>query len=396
MSLYTSAPRERYTSPSMALILMSLAGFVGGIPASYAALVPQFAIMLGAPDWVLTASVMALPSILPLILFIPMGIIADNTGRRKELIITGFAVGILVHIALAYTSSWILFVPLRILTGFPFALGAVGGAVLASLVPPEKRGRYFALYSAFSMLLPGAIWMAVGGWLLKFVGSWTNLFLLCACAGTVPILCWLPIKAPRVKIPTRIGRKEFMEVFGNRAIMIVGCSLCLYLLGLQLIYSSYPVVLPLIHKATPEFTSLTFSVISFMMAFGTIIWGPVIDKWGPKTALLIGLSISVIATFAMIPLAHYLWPYIVLFWIANLGGIVGNPASMTVATKSVRTELYTLAINTVNMLVFMPGVISGFISGPLLFRYGLTTLVTISAIFELVALISMSFAPRTR
>lgn len=120
----------------------------------------------------------------------------------------------------------------------------------------------------------------------------------------------------------------------------------------------------------PRIVLALTAVAPALLGLGTFIWGRVIDRLGARRTLLVGLLGSAMAALAMLPFLTSLWVYVILFWITTVGGACGNPGSAVMATRVVRPELSTIAINMVFMCVTLSAVIGGFAAGPLMAGVG--------------------------
>jgi AAHS family benzoate transporter-like MFS transporter len=225
---------------------------------------------------------------------------------------------------------------------------------------------------------------ALSGYLVKVLGGSVGLYYLAAALAVLAILFLLPAKIPVIKSPTGISGKDIRGVIRHRAIIYTGITLMIYLIGWQSIYGSFSYVLVDFLSTPVELQSVFFAVISVMLGLGTFIWGPVIDKIGAKKTLFIALFISAAATFTMLPLLDSMWAYVLLFWLATLGGVCGGPGTSVIATKSVKPELTTIGLNMMFMFVMLPGIIGGFLAGPLIAGIGLFGMILVAAILELI------------
>jgi predicted MFS family arabinose efflux permease len=207
------------------------------------------------------------------------------------------------------------------------------------------------------------------------------------------ILFLIPAKVPVIKSPTGISRKDIGGVIRHRIIIYTGITLMIYLTGWQAIYGSFSYVLVDFLSTPVELQSIFFAVISVMLGLGTFIWGPVIDKIGAKKTLVVALFISAAATFVMLPLLSSMWAYVLLFWLATLGGVVGAPGASVIATKSVKPELTTIGLNMMFMFVMLPGIIGGFLAGPLIAGIGLFGMILVAAILELIGVVMLFGIP---
>ena len=355
------------------VVLVLLSAFVGTAAGTiYAPTIPLHAVELEAPSWIVTALPMGLPSIIGLIILLPVGILADRTGRRKGIILIAMAVTVVANLGLALSQSWVALSIWRIFSGLPFAFMSVYVVLVSFMFSEQKRGSAVALATGSAMLGMGGS-QALSGYLVKALGGYIGLYYLAAGLAVLAILFLLPAKIPVVKSPTGISGKDIGGVIGHRAILYTGITLMIYLIVL-VDFLSTPV----------ELQAVFFAVVSVMLGLGTFIWGPVIDKIGAKKTLFVALLISAAATFAMLPLLKNMWAYVLLFWLATLGGVCGSPGVSVVATKSVKPELTTIGINTMFLFVMMPGIIGGFLAGPLIAGIGLFGMILVAAIFELI------------
>lgn len=374
-------------------LVVAAAFLITGAGMIYAPVMPFHAQQLGAPAWVLTSVPMGLPSIMSLVLLLPIGIYSDKTGKRKEVLILAAILTLLANIGLAYAKSWVGLTLLRLLSGIPFAFLSLYGVLVSFMLPEEKRGMAMGLGLGGAMLGMG-FFQALSGSLLQALGGFSGLYLFSAALAGVGILCLLPVKAPAVKNPGATSLQGIGEVVTNKYILWTGFALCIYLIGWQMMYGSFPVVMGNVIKVPVNVQSLFFAIASLMLGFGTFFWGPVIDKVGAKGALLIGLLISAVATLGIIPLSSKMWPYVILFWIATLGGVAGNPGGSTIATRAVKIEQATMAMNTLFIFVTLPGVIGGAVSGPLLNSSGLNGMLIAATVLEFLGALLVLMIPK--
>jgi len=377
------------------VVLVLLSAFVGASSGTiYAPTIPLHAVELAAPSWIVTALPMGLPSIIGLIILLPMGILADRTGRRKEMILAAMAVTVVANLGLALSKSWVALSIWRIFSGLPFSFMSVYVVLVSFMFSEQRRGSAVALATGSGMLGMGAS-QALSGYLVKVLGGSVGLYYLAAALAVLAILFLLPAKIPVVKSPTGISGKDIRGVISHRAILYTGITLMIYLIGWQAIYGSFSYVLVDFLSTPVELQSVFFAIISVMLGLGTFIWGPVIDKIGAKKTLFIALLISAAATFTMLPLLNSMWAYVLLFWLATLGGVVGGPGASVIATKSVKPELTTIGLNMMFMFVMLPGIIGGFLAGPLIAGIGLFGMILVAAILELIGVGMLFGIPET-
>ncbi|MFN2215561.1 MAG: MFS transporter [Anaerolineales bacterium] len=101
----------------------------------------------------------------------PLGILSDKLGRRN-LILGGWFMYGLVYLGFAVSSTgWQIWTLFALYGVYYAATEGVAKALVADLVPPEKRGTAYGVYNAAigltvfpASLLAGFLWQGVGGW----------------------------------------------------------------------------------------------------------------------------------------------------------------------------------------------------------------------------------------
>ncbi|MBN1973213.1 MAG: MFS transporter [Sedimentisphaerales bacterium] len=371
------------------VVLVLLSAFVGSASGTlYASTISLHAEKLGAPHCIVTALPMGFPSIIGLIILLPVGILADRTGRRKQIVLAAMAVTIVANVGLAFSNSWITLSIWRIFSGLPFSFMPLYVVLVSFMFSEQKRGSAVSLASGSGMLGMG-VSQALSGYLENVMGGSVGLYYLAAVLAVLAFLFLLPVKIPVIKNPTGISGKNIGAVIQNKAIIYIGITLMIYLTGWYAIYGSFPVVQVNVFHTSGELVSVIFAVISVMLGLGTFIWGPVIDKIGAKKTLFIALSISASATFIMLPLLSSKWAYVLLFWLGTIGGVAGSPCASFFAIKIVKPELTTIGINMIFMFVMLAGIIGGFIAGPLIAGIELFGMILVAAILELIGVVML-------
>jgi MFS family permease len=106
------------------------------------------------------------------ILFAPVwGVVSDRLGRRRELVVLGFAMSALFYLAYGQIHSVQLLLGLRFLQGAASVMG--WSLVMASVVdrsPEVKRGRIMGLMGA-SLIFGVAMGAPFGGYLTRWAGA---------------------------------------------------------------------------------------------------------------------------------------------------------------------------------------------------------------------------------
>jgi MFS family permease len=384
-------PQQKYSVLPVVLLALSalLAGAGFGI---YAPTIVVHAIELGAPEAIATAMVMALPSILTVIILLPVAIIADKTGRRKEIVSIGLLFGIIFNALLAVASSWIELAVYRTISGIVFGLTSLYMAMAIFVTPERSRGTALAILGG-SMMLGMGVSQLFAGALLGLVGGYSGLYLVGAVLSLIALLLLLPVKVPRVQLPAMKG-SDIATAFKARGVYWTAIAILVYLTGWNLLYPSLPLVLSVIYKAPPEIYSLAMGVASVMLGIGTYIWGPVIDRLGARRSLIIAILLSAIVTYIMYLAFGSMWAYIILFWVITFLGVVGNPGTSYIASRSVKPELVSIAISVIFIALSLASIIGGFTAGALIASLGLGTTILVAATIELIGGLLMFGLPK--
>jgi len=121
----------------------------------------------GADEFILGAMVTGM-ALIPLVLGIPLGGLADKVGRKKVLYLT-IPLFWASNLLLIWAPSPGFLIAAGVLQGFLFTGLVITGAMTFELVPPEQMGRWIGIMRFFSMLLAagsafiaGAIWDSFG------------------------------------------------------------------------------------------------------------------------------------------------------------------------------------------------------------------------------------------
>jgi len=374
-------------------ILVTLAAFFSGVAFGvYMPIIPLHAASLGAPEWVVTAVVMALPSILALVVMMPAAIYADKTGRRKEILLLALALAFVFNILLGFARTWQELAVYRTISGVVFGLMSVFMAIGALISPPERRGTILAILGGSSMLGMGVSSLFAAS-LAAALGGYQGVYFFAAIMALIAIVFLALVKVPRVQLPA-MRLSDVGATLKIRGVCWTGISIFTYLCGWNLMYPSLSIVVTSIYKAPPEIASIAMGVATIMLGAGTYIWGPVIDKWGGRRTLIFAILASAITTFIMYPAIGSLWAYVVLFWIVTLFGVVGAPGTSYVASRSVRPEVVTIAITGVWIFVMLASIVGGFLAGPLIASIGLANTILVAAVIELIGGIMMFGLPK--
>jgi len=129
---------------------------------------PLFAAEIKHADQFILGAMGAASTLVPLLLSIPAGRLADNIGRKKTVYITS-PIYWLSILLLIYAPNPTLLVVSGILQGFYMLTAVTQGAMTAELVPPYLLGRWYGILGSFrglmmvvAPMLSGIIWSTIG------------------------------------------------------------------------------------------------------------------------------------------------------------------------------------------------------------------------------------------
>jgi MFS family permease len=331
--------QQKYSVLPVVLLALSalLAGAGFGI---YAPTIVVQAIELGAPEAIATAMVLALPSILVLIILIPVAIVADKTGRRKEIVSIGLLVGTISNALLATALNWIELAVYRTVSGILFALSSLYMAMATFVTPERLRGTALGILGGSMMLGMGVSEFFTGA-ILGLVRGYSGLYLVAAALSLIALLLLPPVKVPRVQLPA-MKASDIATAFKARGVYWTAIAATIYLIGWSLLYSSFPLVLSVIYKAPPWIYSLAMGVATVIIGISGYIWGPVIDKLGGRRTLIMAIIASAIVTYIMYLALGSMWAYSALLWLITILAVAGPIGTSYVASRSVRpARLYS-------------------------------------------------------
>ena len=183
---------------------------------AFAGLLPELAADLGVT--VGTAGLLVAGSAITFAVGAPFATAVVASRERKQVILSGLLALVIINALCAITPSFAVLLGLRILSGVATAfIGALATVAAAALVPPERRGRAFALVLggltvAFVMGVP--LGSALGG-----VFGWRATFVLAAVVSALAfVLIWIvlpkitPTAGPVARIATVLRDKAILQV----------------------------------------------------------------------------------------------------------------------------------------------------------------------------------------
>ncbi len=152
--------------------------------------VPLYAAQVKYADQYVISGMTAAATLLPLVLSIPIGWLADSIGRKK-VIYLGTPLYCLSLLLLLYAPDSFTLLLSGIFQGFFTLIAVTQGAMTAELVPPQHLGRWLGLLGLFRGLI-SVITPALGGFLWVTLNP-ESIFILLILTQFVKILVLMPI-----------------------------------------------------------------------------------------------------------------------------------------------------------------------------------------------------------
>ncbi len=258
------------------------------------------------------------------------GIIAENYGRRRAIIISLLWFGIGTG-GIVFINSWGAWMVLRFLTGV--AIGGVWGpcaALIANHWYPKYRGR--AASFVFSSFAGGCIVASLVGRLVLST-DWRYLFLLGSTSILFAIFMYYLVPPDPVKVPA--SGSQTVEKIGVGAIFEGGFAKTTFLAFLVSFFNMagfwgvgywIPTFLTQVRGLSLT-TMANFSLVMYIgMFIGYQCFGYISDRIGRRTAMILGflLMASSVAVYIVVPDPMFLfwWGAVVGFGLSGILGVV--------------------------------------------------------------------------
>ena len=199
-------PKERKAALRMTMTTAFITTFMGSaLNLSVPAMETEFRVSAATVGWVVTAFTLSVAA-----LSVPMGKIADSTGRRRVLLL-GIGSFALFSLCCAFSGSIRTVILFRVLQGVSASMiFATNNAILLSVFPYTEHGRVLGLSVAatYTGLSAGPV---IGGFLNGTFG-WRSIFLV-TCGISLAALAFAFVGAPERSAGT--ARKGISDVPGN-------------------------------------------------------------------------------------------------------------------------------------------------------------------------------------
>lgn len=164
-------------------------------------------------------------------------------------------------------------------------------------------------------------------------------------------------------------------------------SIDMYLPGFQQIATAFQV--------EEQQVAFTLTSYFFGIAVGQLIYGPIVDKYGRKKPLLVGLSIYIIASLGC-AIAFNLESLIAMRLLQAIGACVGMVASNAIISDVYEVEKRAKAFSLIMLVMGVAPLIAPSLGSIFIINYGWSTIFYFLALFSLsVFMLIYFFLPET-
>ncbi len=219
--------------------------------------------------------------------------------ERRTLLTATLAVLALTNAASAFAPDYLSLLVIRLVMlaiGALYTPQAAGSAAL--IVPAEKRGSTIAY-----IFLGWSIAAAVGLPLITFIASRYGWRAVYGSIGLIACLSFLLLawRVPRGLVGLPVDLKTWVEVGGNRMIVLLLSITTLQMSGQFVVFTFMAPLLTRLTQAGPNAVALVFMIYGVFGLIGIAIAARIVDSWGAyKTSLLFtSLMLSGVAGWAL-------------------------------------------------------------------------------------------------
>lgn len=320
------------------------------------------------------------------------GAVSDRTGRRPQMLRSGYGMAGAVALMGLATSVWQL-LGLRLAQGVFSGFIPAATAFTAANTPPQYTGYALGFLqtggSAGNILGP-----LLGGVLARALGSYRPIFFLtgaaCVLAATLVLLFVREEFSPPPGGPGRQGYlADLREVAGNQ--VLLGMAV-VYFFNFFAIMTVEPVLTLFLRKLdTPaQWVDLAAGAIFSASGAAQVLTAPYLgrhgDRLGHRRILLVCLSLSALF-YLLQSLVTAAWHLLLLRFLvgACLGGIF--PSASALVARSAGKALQGRAFGLTNMAVFIGMVLGPLVGGGVAATLGQRAVFPVTALAILVNLV---------
>lgn len=293
------------------------------------------------------------------ILFAPFwGLVSDRTGRRKALIVIGFAASAAIYASYRFVDSVPLLLSLRFLQG---AFSVMGWSIVMALLldQPDRRrtGRYMGLMGA-ALILGVGVGAPVGGYLTRWLGARAPL------DGAAVFFAVLALAALLLREPTELrGGVRLRRIVSAlretpRLLLPMVCHF-VDRLAVGLFVVVFPLYLDTLGAGDAAVRGRYLSLFLVPFALLQVFTGRMTEKTGPYRPLILGsLAYGIVLATVGYADLYTLWPVMIAL---GVFAAVMFPPAMLLTAQLTAPENRASAMGGFNLAGSL-----GFAIGPLL------------------------------
>lgn len=318
--------------------------------------------------WIFAANFLTAFLVAPL-----WGKLADKTGRKVMLLRSGIGMSI-VTLCMGFVSSPLQLLGLRLLNGLISGFVPAAVALVSTNTPKEKTG--YALGLLQSGAVAGTILGPLLGGLLAEWVSFRNIFrvtgLLLFIAAMLVLILVREINKPQPKLQIETlpqgetGLRKLLHTTPLPGLFLTGFLIQFAMMSTNPFMSSYVQEL----WSGGAFMSLMIGVVISASGITSILFAPLLGKWGDKVGSQYVLLICLIGTvvfFVPQGLVQSVWPLIILRFLLGMciGGLIPSVNNLirTHAPEGMESQTFAYSTSAMNLGNLLGPIVGGALSG---------------------------------
>ena len=168
----------------------------------------------------------------------------------------------------------------------------------------------------------------------------------------------------------------------NQLIVLLAAASALGPAGMQILLPAVPVIKETF-EVSNDIAQLTLSLSMLAIAFGTLVYGPLSDKYGRRPIMFVGIAITIIGSISCWLADSITW-LIVGRFIQAFGGAVGLVLARAIVRDVYGAEEAARVIATLVMVMVVVPMLSPALGGELLDRFGWESAFVVVAIASVI------------
>ncbi|MDG2250448.1 MAG: multidrug effflux MFS transporter [Gammaproteobacteria bacterium] len=168
----------------------------------------------------------------------------------------------------------------------------------------------------------------------------------------------------------------------NQLIVLLAAASALGPAGMQILLPAVPVIKETF-EVSNDIAQLTLSLSMLAIAFGTLVYGPLSDKYGRRPIMFVGIAITIIGSIFCWLADSITW-LIVGRFIQAFGGAVGLVLARAIVRDVYGAEEAARVIATLVMVMVVVPMLSPALGGELLARFGWESAFVVVAIASVI------------